>query len=175
MVRSILATNLVLFIFFLSPFTATAADIAKWKGEWTGTCEFANYNTDNPMAPLSMRLVVEPVNEARVLWTIQYGGEPARNYEMRKHPSGLDGHYILDEKNGILIDRFLIGHELRDLYTINGRAFTNTTKFEGDRILVTSVSYWTGAPRRTQTGPGQNVVNSFAMRDVNRCELFLTR
>ncbi len=142
----------------------------EWAGAWVGTCMSDNYNTDNPTVPYEIKIKIG-VNDATTLaWTIQYPPEVERRYQLQLQ-SDLAGHYILDEKNGILIDQFYSANVLRELYVVNGRIFSGSTSKAGDAMTMEHTSYWANPLHRTSLPDGSFPVSSYALRDHTVCKL----
>ena len=141
-----------------------------WSGQWVGSCNANNYNTDNPVAPYQMNLTISEVDSKTLSWSIQYPPQSVRRYQLKQQADIL-GHYVLDEKNGILIDQFYSDNVLRELYLVNGRFFTGVSIKTGDVLIVEHTSFWSNPLRTTSLEDGSFPVKSFALRDHTKCIL----
>ncbi len=158
----------------MSPYNLVAKiSFSQWQGRWDGTCLQNQYNTENvkTQSETKMTLEIKELDNDQVSWVINYFGEPPRNYTMRKSNTNLEGHYVLDENNGILIDRFKIKNEIRDLFQVNGKKIFTTTTLEENTIKIVTNSFWQQPLRTTSLPDGSFKVNSFALRDVSHCHL----
>ena len=132
-------------------------------------CKHSNFNTVRERAPYQMNLTITLLDRGYLAWKIQYQGEGIRDYQMI--PTKNPGHYILDENNGIKIQRFVKGNELRDSFLINQKYFHSVTKLIGDSIEMMTTSFWQGGALETSLADGSNSVQSFILRDTVSCKL----
>ena len=129
-------TLILLMTYFAVTIAAQAEDLAPWQGRWSGTCTPLNYASSTELKPYPMALNISKKTTTTHSWQIQYPPQGPRNYTMIKQ-SDLQGKYVLDEHNGLLIDRFLINRNMTDLYTINGRIFNNSTTLNESGSMIT--------------------------------------
>jgi hypothetical protein len=161
--------HLAAVLFTLTSLTAYASP-EEWTGTWVGTCISDNYNTDNATTPYDIKVNIAVNNSQTLDWSIQYPPEAARKYQL-KLQNDLAGHYILDEKNGILIDQFYGAAHLRELYVVNGKIFTGSTTKSGDVLTMEHTSYWANPLHQTSLPDGSFPVSSYALRDHTICKL----
>jgi len=144
------------------------ANLNNWQGDWDGRCEYQNFNSDIQQQPHRMQLKVKATTTGDFDWIIKYSESDERKYKMIVNGPG---RFILDEGNGILIDRVLINNEIREFYVVNGRAFITTTSLRENKIQIKSQSYWVANPRKTSLFNGTFPVHSFNLRTVSQCDL----
>lgn len=157
-------------LFFMVNTFTLHAFIEDWSGQWVGKCTANNYNTDNHVVPYQMNLKISAVDSKTLSWSIQYPPQPVRQYQL-KQQADIVGHYVLDEKNGILIDQFYSDNVLRELYLVNGRFFTGASIKTGDTMVVEHTSFWSNPLRSTSLEDGSFPVKSYALRDYTKCVL----
>jgi hypothetical protein len=91
-----------------------------WTGEWEGQLNI--YNAKGKTMDVYMGLNILPIEGDKYSFTIIYGqGEKAqeRKYEIFPKDTAR-GHYIVDEKNAILLDDFLLGNTLYSRFEVMG-------------------------------------------------------
>ncbi len=94
-----------------------------------------------------MELRITPKENDIWSWVLAYSGQPERLYEL-KAVTDKPGTFILDEKNGILLDAVLENSELLTAFEVEGRLLL--TRY----TLVTSgIHYETRTFQRGELGP----------------------
>jgi len=156
-------------VLFCSQFSV-AKELSGWVGEWTGWCQSDNFNSESSLPSLHMSLEIGEIDSENYSWKIQYEGEGVRDYKMTLQKD-LEGHWLLDEGNGLLIDRFLSDGTLVDQFLINGKLFLNRTTLIKDKMKIETISFWANQPRQTSLADGSNPIYSFSLRDQVVCEL----
>lgn len=90
----------------------------EWIGKWEGQLNI--YNAKGKTMDLHMGLNILPIEGDKYTFTIIYGeGEKAqeRKYEIFPKDTAL-GHYMVDEKNSIILDDFLLGNTLYSRFEV---------------------------------------------------------
>ncbi|CAN5120931.1 hypothetical protein BH11PLA2_BH11PLA2_16980 [soil metagenome] len=94
---------------------------AAWHGIWTGKLELPKDQT------VTMELVIEPIKDTRKLrWQITYGegGKASiRKYELVPDDF-VAGRFLLDEKNGILLDMKFAKGVMHSQFEVSGSLLT---------------------------------------------------
>ena len=107
-----------------------------WLGEYAGTLVISK--AQGVIQEIPMRLNIKPTDSANtVTWNIIYGLDSLkglRGYVLRTVDSK-KGLYILDEKNSIAIESYLIGNKLFNNYAVEGNALLTTTEKVGDSLI----------------------------------------
>jgi hypothetical protein len=150
----------------LSSTSAYAEPIpASWHGTWKGILEYRLGG--QPAVRSSMTLIIEPVSSDTLRWAIQYEGQPVRDYAM-KHQQG--GHYIVDEKNGILIDHVFVDGVLYSQFEVMGRRFTIEHRLVEGKIVESGNTFQIEGARESG---GQTVpeVRSYPLVSYQRAVL----
>lgn len=75
------------------------------------------------------------------------------------------GHFILDERNGILLDHYLDGNRLFSSFTVSGNVITTEEELDGDTLRMTVRTYKPG------TGQGATGVSSMKLLSSQVCLL----
>ena len=104
-----------------------------WLGYWEGELEI--FNSKGLQQTIPMALDHRKSDEDGVyIWAIIYGEDTIagrRDYLLRTVDSSL-GHYQTDEKNGIILDAFLMGDELISVFSVMGNNLTSIYERSGD-------------------------------------------
>lgn len=132
--------NLIILFFLLSGIPASAQDfLDAHTGTYKGTLHllFPNGKQDS----VTFELLLAPTQQpGRWTNTVRYLGEngvvgQVKEYELVLDTALNDGaHYILDEKDGILISEVRIGKSLYANYIVDHMAYHVTTTFETSYI-----------------------------------------
>ena len=94
-----------------------------------------------------MELRIAPKEKNRWSWTIAYSGQPERGYELVAVPEK-PGAFVMDEKNGILLDASLEESELLSAFEVEGRLLL--TRYT---LLPTGIRYATQTFQKGELGP----------------------
>ena len=142
---------------------------AEWHGVWKGETNltWANGKTEK----VGMELEVAPFKDGNAdQWKVIYvfsDRREERNYEI-KTVEGRINHFVIDEKNGFLIDNFLSNNALHSQFTINGNLVTTRFELVKDSITVELTMFDTRTPRKTKLTNGDFEVSSFNLKYVQR-------
>ena len=132
-----------------------------WLGEWEGNLEV--FNAKGKSMELYMGLNILPIENDRYTWTIIYGeGEKRqeRKYELMPKDTA-KGHYLIDEKNSIILDDFLLGNTLYSRFEVMGNLLLISYRLESETLNFEVVS---GNLEPINTTGGQDsipIVNSY--------------
>ncbi len=142
-----------------------------WVGDWYGTVTAKGGGPAKP--PFGMELHIAPIADTdRHTWTIVYDlpeGKQTRAYELET--VGTAGvHYRIDEKNGIVIDAFLIDATLYTQFSVGNSLLTIRYIREADGIVFDLVSTQLDPP--IETGGGKvPAVAVYLLQAVQRAVL----
>lgn len=145
--------------FLLFSSLALAADFPE---SWVGTYEG---EVTGAALPTTMRLTIERRTNERYRWAIQYSGEPERNYELIAMDAKA-GKYVIDEKNGIVIDNFYRGGVLHSMFTVAGKLIVFQYELTEAGMRIDSPSF-SATPSRF-SGTEALPVNSFPLLNIQR-------
>ena len=106
-----------------------------WEGMWEGRLEI--FNAKGKVQETLMGLEIKPIDSTKThTWTIIYSeGEKrqVREYELiPKDPA--KGHYVIDEKNSIILDDYYYGNTLYSRFDVGGTLLLATYTKEGETI-----------------------------------------
>lgn len=125
----------LLFIGLLSILGVTAQnDLQLWKGNYVG--ELFIYKPDGTIAQkVSMELEVKPTADSAIwIWKTTYNHTDIRDYVVLVKDA-TKGKYVLDEKNGILIDMRAFGNRLISCYDVEGYLIYDSHTLAGNEII----------------------------------------
>lgn len=105
-------------------------------GKWEGTLNI--YKQQNIVQSLPMRFQCQPTDTAHVYtWYITYGKDTIqglRPYSIREK-DGVNGQFIIDEHNGILLDAFLMDDRLISRFEVGDSQLTASYQVNGDTMI----------------------------------------
>ncbi|MEM6348853.1 MAG: hypothetical protein AAF927_33520 [Bacteroidota bacterium] len=129
---------LLLFLFFplfaqaQTPISTFPND---WMGDWYG--KMTIYNAKGKAQELNMELHLAPTDSSdRWQWTLVYEVDTVRDerkYELVAKDASI-GHYVIDEKNSILLDSYLYSNVLTSRFSVNNSLLIVNYTFHADRI-----------------------------------------
>lgn len=133
---------------------ALAASVlpSAWEGRWVG-----DMHSSSPRVPakIEMELEVKPLADGKGhTWTIVYrpeGREDRRPYEIRP-VDGQAGRYVIDEKNGIVLDASLRGSVLVSTFSVGDTLLATRYELSGTTLRVEMDSYRLSDARETKAG-----------------------
>ncbi len=144
-----------------------------YAGEWRGTLVVQNPSGASQSTPMSLRidsLKLRPnaTRGIRYGWTILYGGQEPRKYELVIRDAKA-GRYQIDEKDGIVLDAVLINGRLISQFQVEESLLTSIYTFTPDKIIFELVFSGT---KTTQTGVRSAApVTLFPVGGYHRAEL----
>lgn len=145
----------------------------QWLGEWSGECH-STARTGNTPQRFDMSLTIKTLEEdKRWEWTTVYKGDnlnQVRNYELQAiNPS--KGHYAIDEKNGIILDNFLLkSNTFVDQFSVGQSNISVKHKILENNTMEVSFAIFSIQPIR-KSAAGNNKVNSFGLQNYQECTL----
>ncbi len=123
-----------------------------WQGEYSGTLVISK--AQGVVQEIPMRMIIKPTDSANIVtWNIIYGADSIkglRGYVLRT-VDFKKGLYILDEKNSIAMESYLIGNKLFNNYAVEGNALLTTTEKVGDSLIF-EIIFGKEAPVSTSGG-----------------------
>ena len=108
----------------------------KWVGKWKGTLHW--YQGVVEREPVAMELHISPLDSAdHYSWRMIYGSQQSdvRPYILKPFNKE-KGHWLIDEKNSIVLDHFLVGDRFSSSFTVQGNTLINNTWLSGDSLIV---------------------------------------
>ena len=139
-------------------------------GHWKGEIEWFRTGVDTARK-FKMQLHIQPADTAgQYSWKIIYGdnGEDTRPYVLKAIDTA-NGHWVLDEKNGILLDQYWIGTKLYSVFSLSGVTIVNSYWREGERLMVEFASFPTKPVRTSGAGTEEvPAVESYPVRSYQK-------
>ena len=143
-----------------------------WIGHWEGELNW--YAGSNAPKKVKMQLKIQPADTiGHYTWQLIYGdqAEDNRPYILKPIDAG-KGHWVIDERNGIVLDQFLIGQVFSGAFTVMGSTIVNNYQLEKDRLLVEFYSLPAKPIRQSGEGTQESpTVDSYAVRSYQKAIL----
>ena len=144
---------LVLFLTLNTNLGAQGGFPESWSGKWGGTLEI--FSAAGLSQAIPMQLHILPIDSTdRYSWSIIYGEDiekGLRAYELIPVNPAM-GHYQVDEKNGIILDAFLLGDKLFERFEVMGNLLLTMTEMRGEQLYWEIIS---GSLEPIQTTGGE--------------------
>jgi hypothetical protein len=105
-------------------------------GHWKGQLQWLV--AGKPAQTFTMQLKVQPTDSAGTYtWQIIYGeqGQDNRPY-LLKPVDMAKGHWVIDERNGIVLDSYLHGQALQGVFTVQGNTILSNYRLENGKLQV---------------------------------------
>ena len=141
---------------------------ADWHGRWSGTLKITSAAGEATETPMEM--VIEPLKDSKnYRWKIVYGKGPARNYELV--PQEKAGHFVIDEKNGLLIDAWLVGSTVYSQFQVGDSLIPVRYELGRDTLRFSLTVSSTKDPRTTKLTAGKFEAKAFKLEAVHVADL----
>lgn len=155
---------------------APATFPASWQGHWKGPSVAAPFGRAKTEFPMELRIAPLEGREAWT-WEIVYGeGEKrqVRPYELLP-VEGEPGHFVVDEKNSILIDAWFQDEAVCTRFWVSNSVIDARYERDGEKMVVTLTTF--GEKPARMSGGVKRVppVASYALRAVQRAVLTRTK
>lgn len=115
-----------------------------WLGEYTGNLALFNAEKGK-MMELPMTIIISETDiKNRWKWfskTIYNGQEIIKDYALTRHDSMPKNHFIMDENNGILLDRVLLDNAFYDYFEVGDLGLYGITRKVGNDIHFEIASF----------------------------------
>lgn len=136
--------SLLQFIFFtfVLQFGASAQSAtsngfpAAFVGHWKGNMQWRMAGKADQQ--FLMQLIIQPADTVgQYTWQIIYGDQGADNRPYLIKPvDTAKGHWIVDERDGILLDSYVFGNALTGAFTVQGNTIVDNYVVEGNQMRV---------------------------------------
>lgn len=168
--KKLLLLAALFFIFF----TAQAQTFpASFMGHWKGTLLWYQGNAKQPKK-VPTQLIIQPADTAgQYTWQIIYGAQDNRPY-LLKPVDTAKGHWVIDERNGILIHQYWTGNKFTSAFTVDSNVTIVASYWiENSRMNITFHTL-SAKPVQTTGGTGKDVppVSSYAVRGYQAAVLY---
>jgi hypothetical protein len=123
---------------------------------------------------VKMQLIIQPADTAgQYTWHIIYGekSEDNRPYLLKPVDTGR-GHWVIDERNGILIDQYWVGNRFTSMFTVQNSTILDSYYIEDGRLIAEF--YAISAKPVSTTGLGIEdvpTVNSYEIKTYQKAIL----
>lgn len=148
-----------------------------WIGIWRGDLHI--YNQQNEATVLPMELQLLPLDSAgQYTWTIIYNEDREaglRAYTLKTIDAEA-GHYLIDERNSIMLEAYLIHHTLYSRFAVMDNLLLSAVEKRGDELIyeiIAGSATPVGTSGDTVTTAGDTIppVQSFPVRVLQRAVL----
>lgn len=160
-----------LFAAVLFATSAQADMLPTWQGVWRGDC-INSLPGNPPSLQYAMTLEIAPAKNPDALkWIITYAldtGKEVRNYELRTVKAE-NGHYVINERDGILIDTYLFDNALYSEFDLGNQRAPAKYEINGNEMHFEVPIYESSVVRAT--GHNANIVLSHQADSLQRCIL----
>jgi hypothetical protein len=105
-------------------------------GHWKGKLQWMI--SGKPTQEFLMQLIIQPTDTAgQYTWQIIYGnqGKDNRPYLLTATDTS-KGHWVVDERDGIVLDSYVHGNSLHGAFTVQGNTIVDNYRVEGNKMLV---------------------------------------
>jgi hypothetical protein len=154
--------------------SATEKFPSDFVGNWKGTLEWAPIT--RPVQTVNMELRIQPVRDSvnQFTWNLIYGSPSADNRPYILLPvDTARGHWVIDEKNGIVLDQYYVKGRLVGAFTVQQSTIVSTyTLIDGNTMTVEFVTY--SSKPITTTGKGDASspsVDSYEVKSIQKAVL----
>ncbi len=150
---------------------AAAAGPADWTGTWKGTCRLTPPHQGIAEFPMTLTIGATAKPDA-LRWMLVYetGTRDVRDYELLAVDAAA-GTYVIDEKNGLLLDAAFSDGVLYAPFTIGKVLITATYRVDESGTMHADMPSFGAEPSRTSclTGQPETCARSFALTGTQHC------
>ncbi|MGZ5190586.1 MAG: hypothetical protein ACXWCZ_06165 [Flavisolibacter sp.] len=145
----------------------------KFIGHWKGDLYW--YKTGEKTAQkVKMQLIIQPADTiGHYTWQIIYGENNADNRPYILKPvDTAKGHWIVDERNGIILDQYWVGNRFTSAFTVQNSTIIDSYWIEGKKLIAEFYSI--SAKSISTTGKGNAeipFVHSYATKSYQKAIL----
>ncbi|MCP4437341.1 MAG: hypothetical protein GY810_00040 [Aureispira sp.] len=148
-----------------------------WLGTYQGKMEMYSPKNGKYME-IGLKMVISETDTVnRWRWQMFYdefrGQKITKDYAVFRTDSMPKGHYVLDENNGILLDRVLMGNTFYDCFDVGQQGLCSTTSINGNSIHFEVFSYSKEKKKLSIFGDSENqdTVTSFPLQYTQKADL----
>lgn len=105
-------------------------------GNWKGKLQWMV--AGKPTQTFTMQLSIQPADSVgQYTWQIRYGDSSADNRPYLLKPvDTAKGHWVIDERDGILLDSYVHGNSIHGAFTVQGNTIVDNYRVEGNQLFV---------------------------------------
>lgn len=176
--RNFLVGILISFLMFISVTIVANAALSgnsfpqNWQGTWSGIMYDRTVQGKSQIVPMTLRIKPLSQNSKRYTWQIIYGTGPkkiVRNYELVAKNQDA-GNFVIDEKDGTLIDVWWLGNKLYSQFRVGNRLLSTQCQLQDHRLHYELIVYQSLTPQ-TQVSQGKTSFESYKLKSVQSAEL----
>lgn len=158
---------------FLCTIISNAQDMAKFIGHWEGDLQWSKAGSKQ-VQKVKMQIIIQPADTAgQYTWLIIYGSKNEDNRPYLLKPvDTAKGHWVIDERNGIIIDQYWVGDRFTSLFTVQTSTILDSYWLQNDKLVAEF--YGMSAKPVTTSGAGTGdvpTVNSYAIGSYQKAIL----
>jgi hypothetical protein len=136
-----------------------------WKGKWKGELEI--WSVDSIIQKVPMQLIIE--GDSLLSWNIIYGADEADNRKYYlKEINAEEGHFIVDEMDGIQLDCFVKGNKLISGFDVQGSFLSITEEMTSEGIFYEVIVYDSKNFTYTSQTPSDSIT-TVNIEDLIKC------
>lgn len=155
--------QVILFYILVTPSIGSAqsesADpISPWIGEWSGTLEIMKSDGSKQEVPMKVKHFTTDTVDTYG-WFLIYGEDEekgTRAYYLKAKDKS-SGHYVVDEKNGIFLDTYLIGNKMVSTFLVQHSLITSVYTLEEDGGMKFEIFYSNTKDPNTSGGNTEDI------------------
>jgi hypothetical protein len=114
-----------------------------WLGTWSG--EMLNLGSGAASDPISVLLLISAFDDGSYEWRTVYGDDlenGLRDYRLVPAPASSSTDFLIDERNGILLQARLLGSSLVTPFRVGNRTFLSRYTLEAEDRLIHEIIFW---------------------------------
>lgn len=163
-----------LFITFLAYKLLNAQDFpGRFIGHWEGELLWFQAGKKEPKK-VKMQLIIQPADTAaQYTWQIIYGEKSDDNRPYLLKPvDTAKGHWVVDERNGIVLDQYWVGNRFTSAFTVQNSTIIDSYWIENDQLIAEFYSI-SAKPVNTTGGSSKDIppVQSYATKSYQKAVL----
>jgi hypothetical protein len=164
----------LLICFYFAGYSQTTSFPENWKGNWKGELHWYKAGKQEP-EKVNMELRIHPADTpGHYTWHIIYGTaqQDSRPYLLKQtDTTGI--HWVIDEKNGIMLDQYWVGDRFTGAFTVQQSTLINSYYMEDNKLIVEFTGIGKKPFRTTGAGTDESpTVDSYQVRSYQKAVLY---
>lgn len=164
----------LLFLIFFIPVLATAQEFPKlFIGHWEGELLWFQTGKKAPQK-VKMQLIIRSADTAgQYSWQLIYGDQNEDNRPYLLKPVDTSkGHWIIDERNGIVLDQYWVGNRFTSAFTVQNSTILDSYWIENGKLVAEFYSISAKPVRTSGSGTSESPnVDSYGTRSYQKAVL----
>ena len=144
-----------------------------WQGTWSGTMLDRSVKGRSQTVPITLRIQPISNNPMRYTWQTTYGtgaNKLVRDYELVVKDRSA-GHFVIDEKDGTLIDSWWVGDKLYSQFRVQDRLISTVCERQSNRLHYELITYEPLSSPQAEGSQQKVPFESYQLRVVQSAEL----